>query len=75
MIRARLTKGAAAGLLALSVALFLAVTGVWSERDVAFDAAALKAGTNVLKLTVPAGSTTNGVIYDYLRMELDEKSK
>ena len=51
------------------------ITGVWSERDVTFDASAMKAGTNVLKLTVPAGSTTSGVIYDYLRLELDEKAK
>jgi rhamnogalacturonan endolyase len=51
------------------------ITGVWSERDVAFDASAMKAGTNVLKLIVPAGSTTSGVIYDYLRLELDESAK
>jgi rhamnogalacturonan endolyase len=51
------------------------ITGIWREKHVAFDAAALKAGTNVLKLTVPAGSTTSGVIYDYLRLELDDKTK
>ena len=32
----------------------------------------LKAGTNVLKLIVPKGPVNNGVIYDYLRLELDE---
>ena len=51
------------------------ITGVWSEREVVFDAAMLKAGTNTLKLIVPAGSLTAGVIYDYLRLELEEKAR
>ncbi|HYW44072.1 MAG TPA: polysaccharide lyase family protein [Bryobacteraceae bacterium] len=51
------------------------ITGVWSERDVPFDASTLKAGANVLKLIVPAGPMTSGVIYDYLRLELDENAK
>jgi rhamnogalacturonan endolyase len=51
------------------------ITGVWSERDVVFDASALKAGTNKLKLIVPAGPLTAGVIYDYLRLELDQAGK
>jgi rhamnogalacturonan endolyase len=48
------------------------IAGYWSERDIPFDAALLKAGDNVMQLTVPAGSLTGGVIYDYLRLELDE---
>ena len=32
----------------------------------------MKQGTNVLKLIVPAGPVNNGVIYDYVRLELDE---
>ncbi len=48
------------------------IRGYWCERDVAFDAALLKRGTNVLTLTVPARSWTDGVLYDYLRLELDE---
>jgi rhamnogalacturonan endolyase len=48
------------------------IQGLWYERDVTFDAALLKSGANVLKLTVPAGPINNGVIYDYLRLELDE---
>jgi len=48
------------------------IQGLWYEREVAFDAALLKAGTNVVTLTVPAGPVNNGVIYDYLRLELDE---
>jgi rhamnogalacturonan endolyase len=35
----------------------------------------LKKGTNVLKLIVPAGPVNNGVIYDYLRLELQEKDE
>ncbi len=46
--------------------------GIWYEREVRFDAALLKAGSNVLVLTVPAGPVNNGLIYDYLRLELDE---
>jgi rhamnogalacturonan endolyase len=51
------------------------ILGVWSERDVVFDASALKAGSNTVKLIVPAGGMTAGVIYDYLRLELDEAAK
>jgi len=49
--------------------------GYWFERDVSFDAALLKAGHNVLKLSIPAGSVTAGIEYDYLRLELDETGK
>ena len=35
----------------------------------------MKAGENVMQLTVPAGSLTAGIIYDYLRLELDEKTR
>jgi rhamnogalacturonan endolyase len=45
---------------------------VWQERDLKFDAAKLKAGENELQLTVPAGELTSGVVYDYLRLELNE---
>ena len=31
----------------------------------------MKKGTNVLKLIVPAGPVNNGIIYDYVRLELD----
>jgi rhamnogalacturonan endolyase len=50
------------------------IQGLWYERDVVFDAALMKQGTNVLKLIVPAGPVNNGVIYDYIRLELDESS-
>jgi rhamnogalacturonan endolyase len=45
--------------------------GIWYERQVTFDASLLKQGTNVLKLIVPAGQVNYGVMYDYVRLELD----
>ena len=51
------------------------IQGLWNEREVAFDAKLLKPGTNVLKLTVPAGPVGSGIIYDYLRLELDESAQ
>ncbi|KAA6300392.1 MAG: Rhamnogalacturonate lyase [Candidatus Ordinivivax streblomastigis] len=46
--------------------------GIWYEREIAFDAKMMKKGTNVLVLTVPAGPINNGIVYDYIRLELDE---
>jgi rhamnogalacturonan endolyase len=46
-----------------------AIRGIWHEYEVPFNAAMLKPGANTLTLTVGAGG---GVIYDYLRLELDE---
>ena len=45
---------------------------VWQELKLAFDADLLKSGENEMQLTVPAGEVTSGVVYDYLRLELDE---
>jgi rhamnogalacturonan endolyase len=50
------------------------ISGCWAERDLIFDAALMRAGQNFVKLTVPAGPLTSGVIYDYLRLELDNSS-
>jgi rhamnogalacturonan endolyase len=50
------------------------IQGLWYEREVPFDASLMKAGANVLTLTVPAGGLTNGIVYDYLRLELDESA-
>jgi rhamnogalacturonan endolyase len=47
------------------------IRGYWTERDVAFDAALMKAGENVLQLTIPPGNPMSGVEYDYLRLELE----
>jgi rhamnogalacturonan endolyase len=45
------------------------IRGYWCERNVTFDAAMMKAGVNVIKLTIPPGGAMNGVEYDYLRLE------
>lgn len=50
------------------------IGGYWGEHDLTFDATLMKAGPNVLKLTVPAGGLMNGIMYDYLRLELDENT-
>jgi rhamnogalacturonan endolyase len=46
--------------------------GIWYEKELAFDAGLMKAGTNKLTLTIPAGPINNGVMYDYIRLELAE---
>jgi len=46
------------------------IGGSWGEHDVTFEASLMHAGTNILKLTMPAGSLTSGIMYDYLRLEL-----
>jgi rhamnogalacturonan endolyase len=51
------------------------IGGDWHEHDLVFDASLMKAGTNVMQLTVPAGSLTSGILYDYLRLELDENAR
>ncbi len=49
--------------------------GIWREYAQKFDAALLKPGANEMTLTVPAGEITSGVVYDYLRLEIDENHK
>ena len=49
--------------------------GMWRQYAQPFDAALLKAGANEIQLTVPAGDVTTGVVYDYLRLELDENRR
>ena len=48
------------------------ILGIWREHEVPLDTSLMKAGTNVLKLIMPAGPVNQGVIYDYLRLELEE---
>ena len=48
------------------------IQGIWYERELQFDASRLRAGRNTLTLTVPAGPVNNGLIYDYIRLELEE---
>ncbi len=51
------------------------IRGYWEEKAVAFDASLLKGGTNVIKLTNTGRNWTDGVLYDYLRLELDDAAK
>jgi rhamnogalacturonan endolyase len=46
--------------------------GVWYQYSLKFDAALLKAGDNKLTFTVPAGDVTTGVVWDYVRLELND---
>jgi len=46
--------------------------GQWQQRTLTFDASVLHQGENVMTLTVPAGDLENGVVWDYLRLELNE---
>lgn len=46
--------------------------GIWNERELTFDAGLMHSGTNKLVIIVPAGPVNNGIMYDYLRLELDE---
>jgi rhamnogalacturonan endolyase len=47
--------------------------GLLQERTLTFDAALLKPGENTMTFTVPAGNLQSGVVWDYLRLELNEK--
>lgn len=46
--------------------------GVWDQYIQAFDGALLKPGENQMTFTVPAGDVTTGVVWDYLRLELND---
>ena len=45
--------------------------GFWQQRTLRFDAALLKPGQNVMTFTVPAGTLQSGVVWDYLRLEVE----
>jgi rhamnogalacturonan endolyase len=48
--------------------------GVWYQYVQKFDAALLKPGDNTVTFTVPAGDVTSGVVWDYVRLELNDGS-
>jgi rhamnogalacturonan endolyase len=48
------------------------IGGSWIERDLTFDASLMKSGENNLKLTLPGGGLTSGIMYDYIRLEVDK---
>lgn len=48
--------------------------GIWYEKDIKFDASFMKEGTNTLKIIVPKGPVNNGLVYDYIRLELADNT-
>jgi rhamnogalacturonan endolyase len=48
------------------------IRAYWIEKDLSFDASLLNRGTNVIKLLSHADSWSQGVMYDCLRLELDD---
>lgn len=46
------------------------IRGVQIERNIRFDAELLRAGENVIELSKQARTWTDGVLYDYLRLEI-----
>lgn len=48
--------------------------GLSELRTLAFDAALLKQGMNEMTFTVPGGDLQSGVVWDYLRLELNENN-
>jgi rhamnogalacturonan endolyase len=49
--------------------------GVWYQYTQTFDASLLKPGENTMTFTVPAGDVTTGVVWDYVRLELNDGSR
>ena len=49
--------------------------GLSQERTLRFDASLLKPGENEMTLTVPGGDLQSGVVWDYLRLELNQQAK
>lgn len=46
--------------------------GAWYQYLQRFDAALLRQGENKVTFTVPAGDVTTGVVWDYIRLELND---
>jgi rhamnogalacturonan endolyase len=49
--------------------------GAWYQYIQKFDASLMKPGANEMTFTVPAGDVTTGVVWDYVRLELNDGSK
>jgi len=49
--------------------------GLNQQRTLKFDASLLRPGENEMTFTVPGGDLQSGVVWDYLRLELDENAK
>ncbi len=46
--------------------------GLNQQRTLTFDAGVLKPGENIMTFTVPGGDLQSGVVWDYLRLELNQ---
>jgi len=51
------------------------IRAFWVERPVSFDAGQLRSGVNVIKLKSHANTWSQGVMYDVVRLELDESGR
>jgi rhamnogalacturonan endolyase len=51
------------------------IRAFWVERPLPFDASLLRSGVNVMQLTSHANSWAQGVMYDVVRLELDEPTR
>jgi len=51
------------------------IRAFWAERPLIFDANLLRAGVNVIKLKSHATTWSQGVMYDVVRLELDEQAR
>ena len=49
------------------------IRGAWCERRLAFPAAQLHAGKNLIALRIPAATWVEGVLYDFVRLEVAEE--
>ena len=49
--------------------------GVWNQYIQKFAASLLKPGANEMTFTIPAGDVTTGVVWDYLRLELNDGTR
>jgi rhamnogalacturonan endolyase len=47
------------------------IRGYWCERSVNFEGTLLKKGSNTVQFHVPSKDWTQGVLYDYLRLEVE----
>jgi rhamnogalacturonan endolyase len=47
-------------------------TGVWYQYIQQFSGSMFKAGENQMTFTVPAGDCASGVVWDYVRLELND---
>ncbi len=49
--------------------------GFWQQRTLKFDASILKAGENTMTFTVAGGDLQSGVVWDYLRLEVNDNAE